>query len=115
MEKMEGSRLPEYRIASALLENIREPLTGIINHKNIAYRLYSPGTILVLETEGKKWSGTIKGLNLPIETEQEYNLYSLSNEKVYRVGKGKDFLSGIRLEVAADGYEVLQVVSGGGR
>ncbi len=109
VEHIEGSRLPEYRIASALLKSIKEPLTEIINDKNIAYRLYAPGTILILETDGKKWSGMIKRLNLPVEMEQKYNLYSLSNQKVYHTAKGKDFRKGIRLEIAADGYDVLQL------
>jgi hypothetical protein len=63
-----------------------------------------------METEGKTWSGIIKGLNLPIEMEREYNLFSLVNNKFYYSGKGKDFLSGIKFKIVADGSDVLQLL-----
>lgn len=110
IECTEGSRLPEYRIASTLLANIKAPLTEIVYDQNIAYRLYAPGSLLVMETEGKTWSGIIKGLNLPIEMEREYNLFSLVNNKFYYSGKGKDFLSGIKFKIVADGSDVLQLL-----
>lgn len=108
-ENKDGSRLPEYRIAGRLLAGIRNPLTEIINERNLAVRLYAPGAILIMETEGKVWDGTLKLPRLPVQADLEYELYSIPEDRVCLTAKGKSLTKGVPLTVAANGYDVLRI------
>ena len=53
-------REKEYAIASSVYKLIQNPITDIIQKDNIAYRIYEPGIILVLENENRNFDGKIE-------------------------------------------------------
>ena len=109
IENVEGSRLPEYRIASELLTGLGHPLGEIVSSGNLAYRVYDSGTILVLETKGIKGTGTVSCGALPLRETAGYELSSRISHALLRRLSASELRNGIPLELMPDGYEVLQI------